>query len=599
MGPIQSSSNTNTNNNSLRDLVRKSFRGLGVSSNSNNNTSNSSPTTNTTFPSQRLRVTTFLFQNAQQRPTSIATIDVKSQRNKTWAEITHRVQKLSTGLKLAIPSIEIGSRVAILSFNSDLYFEIMFACACLGVISVPLNFRLSPEELAHCINDSGSMILMVDEAWAKDLIPKVRPLLLNNQIKKIILIGAGDAHELLGTETISSEDIIASVTDGITPLEPISTRGGDDILSIYYTGGTTGKAKGVCLSHTNVIVNAFGTLVFQNDYRADTVFLHIAPMFHLADAQHVWIGTMAGCQHVFCERFAPPELFPVMEKYNVTKLVLVPMMIQMLLNLKDVEQQVANMKDRPIELMYGGSPMSSTMMDGWMKLFPKGKLFQGFGMTETAPAISMLSHEDHTRNNKMHTVGRPVPYSEVIIADENDKEVSKRGTTGEILVRGPQVMVGYWNLPELTRETLKGGWMHTGDGGYMDEDGYIVLCDRIKFMIKTGGENVFSSEVENVLSGMPGVAMNCVVGAPDDTYGEIVVAVLVAKNKGEEITLEAIKTFCKEKNLAGYKIPKRVVMRDSLPLSGPGKVLKNEVKKQLGYSSGNAVVGGERKTAYS
>lgn len=547
-------------------------------------------------PSAAMRVGLGLRRARQQFGSSLATIDVKSGRETTWSQVADRVARLAAGLTLL--GLRPGGRVAILSLNSDVYFELMFACAHAGGIAVPLNYRLSPAELTHVLNDSGPTILCVDETFAKSTVPKLHPL--PSSVKKLCLMTReADAVELLGAGAVLLEDVLQASTSSGASAE--SMRGGDDVFALYYTGGTTGLAKGVMLTHLNVMTNALGTLVLQNDFSHQTRYLHVAPMFHLADAQHVVVGTMAACTHVFVERFVPPELLGVMDRFKVDKLVLVPAMIQMLLAQPDVEKQAANLASRTIEFMYGGSPMPKATMAALLKLLPKARLMQGFGMTESAPAISLLTHEDHMKNDgiKMTTVGRPVAWVEVIVADERGIEVP-RGTQGEILVRGPNVMAGYWGLKELSSATLAQGFLHTGDGAYMDDDGYLVLCDRIKDMIKSGGENVFSAEVEKVLAEIPGVAMCAVVGLPDEQFGEAVCAVIQPKpgvNK-DDLALERIREFCKSR-LAGYKVPKRVVLKDALPMSGAGKILKHALRKELGVTSRSGGEPQERKTAYA
>jgi len=202
-------------------------------------------------------------------------------------------------------------------------------------------------------------------------------------------------------------------------------------------------------------------------------------------------------------------------------------------------------------------------------------------MTETAPAIAFMDHEMHVNPEKLKTVGRPCPWVEVRIVDEHDVDVPQ-GAFGEIIVRGPNVMLGYWGMPELTRTTLRGGYMHTGDGGHLDADGFLVLGERLKDMVKTQGENVFPAEVEKVLAAMPAVAMCAVVGVPDEKFGEMVVAVVVPKTAGADITLDQVKAHCAQAGLAGYKTPRRVVVKASLPLSGAGKILKFAIRQELG-----------------
>merc|ERR1712151_645555 len=260
-------------------------------------------------------------------------------------------------------------------------------------------------------------------------------------------------------------------------------------------------------------------------------------------------------------------------KYNVTKAMMVPVMIQAMLAVP-VESDCSSLET----IMYGAAPMPEALLKPAMAKFPRASFIQGYGMTETSPAISMLTAEHHTKgNHRMRSVGKPVPWVEAKIVDENDKEVP-RGTVGEIVTRGPHVMKGYWNQPELTATTLKGGWMHTGDGGRMDEEGFIYIVDRIKDMIITGGENVYSAETEAAVMSFPSVALCAVIGVPDPKWGQIVTAVVQPK-EGASMDVEALMTHCREK-IAGFKCPRKVIVEDALPVSGAGKILKHEIRKK-------------------
>jgi acyl-CoA synthetase (AMP-forming)/AMP-acid ligase II len=525
-------------------------------------------------PSQVVSVTAMLRRNAKLFASSTATVDIAAKRSQSWGELKSRVAKLAHAFTHAL-GLKRGDRVALLGLNSDAYFEAMFAAPWAGLIVVPCNFRLTPEELQHVLADSGAALLCVDETFAKQLWPQLKDRMSGSAMPRVALLGDGDVAQVL-----PGAPSIAELIRGASSEAADDGRGGDDIWGIVYTGGTTGKAKGVCLTHGNVMCNALGTMG-ANNFNLQTRYLHVAPMFHLADAQCVFAGSLGGSCHVFAQRFAPPELLPLMAAHRVNKLVLIPVMIQMVLALPNVQELGAALKDVEIEWMYGGSPMAQATMQQLLGLFPKSKLFQGFGMTETSPAVAFLDNEGHAGGAKLGTIGRPVPWAEVKIVDAQGNEVAG-GQSGEILVRGANVMLGYWNLPEQTALALKHGWMHTGDGGYLDADGYLVLSDRIKDMIKTGGENVFSAEVERVLGGIAQAQMNVVIGVPDDKFGELVVAVFVPKVAGTVITLDQVKEFCAQQGLAGYKTPKKVIMMDKFPMSGAGKILKHQVKKELG-----------------
>ncbi len=288
-------------------------------------------------------------------------------------------------------------------------------------------------------------------------------------------------------------------------------------------------------------------------------------MFHLADGASTFGITLVAGSHVFIPRFDPTMMLEAIQKYKVNKAMMVPSMIAMMLQVKDVAKYDASSLQ---DIIYGASPMPEALLEPAMTKFPNAKFMQGYGMTETSPAITMLPPECHQKGNpKLRAVGRPVPWVEVKIVDEKDNEVP-RGTVGEIITRGPHVMKGYWNMPEKTAETLRGGWMHTEDGGYMDDDGFVFIVDRLKDMIITGGENVYSAEVENAIMTFPGVAMCAVIGTPDPKFVEIVTAVVVPA-PGKKIEQESLINHCRER-IAGYKIPRKVLIRDSIPMSGAG-----------------------------
>lgn len=353
-------------------------------------------------------------------------------------------------------------------------------------------------------------------------------------------------------------------------------RGGHDVFGLFYTGGTTGKPKGVMLTHANIMVNGLGhTAVLQ--YTHGSRYLHSAPMFHLADGANTFGITIAGGTHVFIPKFDPVDMLNTIAKYQVTNAMMVPVMIQVMLSVPS-DADCSSLES----IIYGAAPMPEALLKPAMARFPRAKFIQGYGMTETSPAISMLMAEHHAEGNpRMRSVGTPVSWAEARIVNENDVEVP-RGVVGEIVTRGPHVMMGYWNQPALTAETLRNGWMHTGDGGRMDEDGFIYIVDRIKDMIITGGENVYSAETEAAVMSFPSVALCAVIGVPDEKWGQIVTAVVQPK-EGEAVEPEALMSHCRER-IAGFKCPRKVFVEKSLPVSGAGKILKHEIRKR--YSAG-------------
>ena len=439
-----------------------------------------------------------------------ATID--GERRQTWGALMQRVAKLAGALSKL--GLQTGGRVAILAFNSDCYLEYYFAVPWAGGIIVPLNTRLAPPELVYMLNDAGVEILVVDEAH-KAVLPALTTGA--DAIRHVILIGDSD----LPSNAVRHEEIIAAA-DSVSD----AGRGGDDVLGIFYTGGTTGLPKGVMLSHNNLICNSMASLLQMHD-GDPLVFLHSAPMFHIADCQWVVGATLEAGTHVFTPKFVPEEMLKLIESYRITHCALVPTMVLMLCNVAHkVSADVSSLR----RMNYGGSPMSPAIIARAREVFPRCQFIQGYGQTETSPNISMLPDKYHTEtgefSGKVESAGQPIFTMEVQIVDENDHEVP-RGQIGEIVTRGPNVMVGYWNKPKETAHALRGGWMHTGDAGFMDDDGFLFIVDRIKDVIISGGENVYSVEVEHVLYQHPAVAMCAVIGIPDETWGESVHAIVV------------------------------------------------------------------------
>jgi len=332
-------------------------------------TSSSGATTTTTTGSQTISVCSALRRNAHLNPQGIATHDVPSQRVQTWAQVFDSVQKLAHVLTTKF-SLNRGDRVAILAFNSDAYFELLYACAWAGLISVPLNFRLSTDELKYVLADAGAKVLCVDDGLAKSAWPALKPVV--SPSLAVCLLGAG----VLADAGLPAGSIALAQAIGATK-DKAADAGAccDDIATLVYTGGTTGKAKGVMLTHCNLVFNALGTLG-ANRFNPKTRFLHVAPMFHLADMQVVFANTLGGGSHYFVPRFAPPDVMGIVQTHLINKFVLVPVMIQMVVNLPDIEERTKGLKTHEIEFMYGGSPMPPSVMARVSELLPKARLFQ-------------------------------------------------------------------------------------------------------------------------------------------------------------------------------------------------------------------------------
>jgi len=506
-------------------------------------------------------IVTALRRAAQIRPNHPAT--VFKDRTRTYGQVLDRVARLagvfdSLGLKA-------DARISILAQNSDRYFEYSFGVPYSGRVMVPLNTRLAVPEHLYMLEHSEVKLLFFDDAFVE------RFTEFKNKaegVEHYIYMGEKDAPE----GALDYEKLIA----GHDPVEDAG-RGMDELLGIYYTGGTTGLPKGVMLSHQNMANNAI-TLVTDIGFSPESDFLHVTPMFHLATVGPSYALTVFGGTHHFFPVFDIDNLLRVLVDEKLSIFVMVPAMIGMLVNhpkLKDYD--FSHLKG----IIYGASPIPESILKKALELFPGVRFTQFYGQTEVTAALSCLRPEYHVFDGpnagKLRSAGQPTYSILARIVDLNDQEVP-RGTPGEIVCRSLGNMMGYLKNPEQTAETIRNGWLHTGDVGYMDEDGFIFVVDRLKDMIVTGGENVHTSEVEHAVASHPAVAEVAVIGVPSEKWGEEVHAVVVPK-PGSEITEQAIMDHCR-KLIAGYKCPKSVDIRsEPLPLSGAGKVQKNVLRE--------------------
>jgi acyl-CoA synthetase (AMP-forming)/AMP-acid ligase II len=487
---------------------------------------------------------------------------VFADRRKTWGELGNRIARIASGLlKLGLKP---GDRVAMLSLNSDRYLEYFYATTWAGLVFVPINIRLAPPEVIHWLGDAGSKAIIVDDTFVK-MVAEVTPHL--SELMHVIHTGNGSAPSgMLSFENLAQADPV-----------PASDRCGEDIAGLFYTGGTTGRSKGVMLTHANLVHNAM-IVAAHYPFSTDAVYLHAAPMFHLADGAATFAVSMGGNTHAYIPTFTPLDALECISRDRVTNVTLVPVMINMLVNHPDVGKfDLSSMRF----VGYGASPMPQAILQRALELMPDAGFQQGYGQTELSPLLTVLPPERHVFDGpiagKAGSVGQPCIGMDVAILDEEGQEVP-RGTVGEICGRGPNVMKGYWNQPELTAEVSKHGWHHTGDGGYMDEDGFVFIVDRLKDMIISGGENVYSDEVENALYSHDDVIECAVIGVPDKEWGERVHAI-VRLIEGAPQDPEALISHCRQL-IAGFKIPRSVSFEsDPLPLSGAGKILKSELRK--------------------
>ncbi|MFN0085928.1 MAG: long-chain-fatty-acid--CoA ligase [Blastocatellia bacterium] len=491
---------------------------------------------------------------------------VFADQRRSYQELGDRVRALAAALRRQ--GLHPGDRVAIYLHNCPEFLEITYACFEIGAVIVPLNTRLAADELVFIINDAecsafitGVMLLPTAASFRHRL----------QGIHTFISLEAAEGFLSYASLLDSFEStMLYWLSDAVSPDE--------EIAGLFYTSGTTGMPKGVMLSHGNLWMNAMHTLGVRAPEQ-DGRFLYVAPMFHLATFPAVINNTLSGGAHVMMERFDLKLWMEIVERERVTSTVLVPTIINLLLNHPEIgAHDLSSLK----RITYGASPMPLELLRRAMRSFPGVEFSQGYGQTESSPLLTVLLPEDHRLEGterelrRLNSCGRPVIGVEVEIVGEDGLPV-RRGEVGEVVARGPNVMRGYWKRPEETAAALRDGWLRTGDMAMEDEDGYLYLVDRKKDMIISGGENVYSTEVENALYEHPAIREAAVIGVPDEKWGEAVRAIVTLR-EGATITEQELIDFCGAR-LADYKTPKSVEIRGGeLPKSGTGKILKKELR---------------------
>jgi len=482
----------------------------------------------------------------------------------TFSEFNARVNSLIHGLQTM--GVRKGDTIGILSWNCLAYAEVYGAAMKGGFIASPFNTRLKERELEYLINYSEVNTLFVGPELI-EMVNRLRPCL--PRVKNFI------SFETATPNMIYHSDLLASYSRD----EPDVQVQEDDPAGIIYTSGTTGVPRGALYTHRGLIDDSRTLVIDMNLYPGHRRVL-VTPLFHIAGNTHFRSTLYIGGCNIIMKFFDAAATLQTIQDEQATHMDIVPTHLAAMLNLPDLNKyDISSLKF----MWYGGSPMPLEVLKKGMKTF--GPIFaQGYGQSESGPAISHLSKEDHnvldrpeTEQKRLVSAGKPDIGVHVRIVDEQGKDVDP-GEVGEIIVRSKHIMVGYWHKPEETKETLINGWIHTGDMGYYDDDGYIYIADRKKDMIISGGENVYPREVEDVLYQHPAVLEAAVIGVPDPYWVEKVHAVVVTR-KGARTTAQELIAFCK-KHLAGYKAPKDVEFVDSLPKNLAGKILKKELREK-------------------
>ncbi|MFO1273425.1 MAG: AMP-binding protein [Rubrivivax sp.] len=483
-------------------------------------------------------------------------------RKRSWREVGERVPRLAGALRAL--GIEGGAFVAALGMNSDRYVELFFAVPWAGGAFAPLNIRWSVAEHAYALTDSQSAVLFVDDAFvdtARDLQRQLPGL------QTLVFMGEGPCPEGM----LDFEALVARHA----PL-PDANRRGEDLWVIFYTGGTTAHPKGVMMSHRGLFVATVTYLALLPSIE-DLSFCYVAGFFHFAGASALLYITLAGGTHVLQPKFDPVPTMRAIAEHKVTNMVLVPTMINLLVHHPDFEKyDLSSLKT----CVYGGSPMPEALIRLAMKKLPGLAFYQVFGMTETGGFATFLRWRDHLtegpKAERLKSAGQPALGNRIKVVRPDGSDCAVR-ELGEILIASDHLMSGYFHNPEATAAVLKQGWMHSGDAGWLDEDGYLYVADRVKDMIVTGGENVYSIEVERVLFLHPAVREAAVIGVPSEPWGESVHAVVVLKD-GARATPEELTAHCRQ-HIGGYKVPRSYEFRtEPLPVTPVGKVRKNVLR---------------------
>jgi long-chain acyl-CoA synthetase len=462
----------------------------------------------------------------------------------TFSELETRVHKLSAVLQGF--GLSPGDRVAIIANNCHRYIEVYLAVPANGLVLVPLSTRSTNTEIAFALSDADVKVVITDRNLGP-LEPSIAHLItIPDQYERAI--GEATAIDFL-----------------IQPNE-------DTLAGLFYTGGTTGRSKGVMLTHGNLLANAWTAIAWAHLSDEDR-WLVMAPMFHAAGTCLVIASIWLTATQIILGAFGAEEALDIIERERATGTLAVPTMMLAINNaMATSPRDISSLR----LLSHGASPAPIEILKVSHHYFPTAEMLHLYGTTETSPIASIFPHEErHLTDEKAGSIGVPPVGVHHAVLDPDDHELGA-GEVGELAIRGNNVMKGYWNLPDESKRVLRSGWYHTGDIGMVDNDGYFFLIDRLKDMVVTGGENVYTIEVEDALYRHPKVQEAAVFGVPDPKWGEAVHAVVVPR---EEVTTEEILVFLRTQ-LAGYKLPKRIDLRqDALPKSGAGKILKRDLRE--------------------
>jgi acyl-CoA synthetase (AMP-forming)/AMP-acid ligase II len=483
-------------------------------------------------------------------------------RDTTFAQFDRHTNQVANGLRAL--GIGRGGRVAYLGKNSDWYFELLLGCAKAGAVMAPVNWRLAPPEVSYILGDAQAEVLFV----GPELTGLARGALAEASTVRTVVAMEGGVEDWPAYESWRDRQDAADPQVAVEPL---------DVVLQLYTSGTTGRPKGAMLTHKNILVPRAEQQhpdIAWNRWTDDDIGLVAMPVFHIGGTGWGITTLVNGAKGVVAREFDPNAVLDFIERERVSKIFMVPAAIQIVI--RHPRAREVNYS-RLGHILYGASPIPLELLKEAMEVFGCG-FVQMYGMTETSGTIVALPPEDHDPKGspKMRSAGKPLPGVEIVILDEAGNRLPP-GQVGEIASRSNANMAGYWNLPEATAKTLQAdGFLRTGDAGYMDEDGYVYIHDRVKDMIISGGENVYPAEVENAIFGHPAVADVAVVGVPDSKWGEAVKACVVLKD-GATATEGDVISWARQR-IAAYKAPKSVDFIEALPRNPSGKILRRELR---------------------
>jgi fatty-acyl-CoA synthase len=489
----------------------------------------------------------------------------------TYREFNERCDRLSHALLRL--GLKAGDRVAYLSFNCHRLLEAYYGVPQVGAILLPLNIRLSPEELGYILNDSSPRFLFFDP----EFIPLVEALRPNVQSVEHYVALRGTrpvwAHEHLYDELVAGAE---------PPEIDYRTIDENSVAELFYTSGTTAHPKGVMLTHRNLYLHAFHTAVGLRG-SDDEVHIYTVPLFHANGWGAPHILALTGGRHVMIKKFDPTAVLELAHRERATRLHMIPTMVVALINHPDfTKYDLSSVR----EVMMGGAPTNTALIRQVEEKIPGCIAKGGYGLTETSPVLTIAHIKTHlagdpeeTKLRRKATAGYAMAGSEIRVVDPHDRDVKCNGVEiGEVIVRGDVVMAGYWNQPEETRRYIRDDWFYTGDLATIDEEGYVLIVDRAKDMVLSGGENIGTAEIERVIYQHPDVLECAVIAIPDDKWGEVPKA-LITVRQGSCPSEQEILDHCRQ-HLGAFKVPKSVEFMESLPKGGTGKILKRMLREK-------------------